>query len=30
MRDAQTAKLQVSRTGDRWFAYNMAANLAQM
>ena len=28
MRDAQTAKPQTFRTGDRWFAYNPAANLA--
>ena len=30
MRDAQTAKPQSFRTGDGWFAYNMAVNLAQM
>ena len=31
MRDAQTtAKAQSFRTGDGWFAYNLAANLAQM
>ena len=30
MRDAQTAKPQSFRTGDGWFAYNLAANLAQM
>ena len=30
MRDAQSAKPQVSRTGDGWFAYNVAVNLAQM
>ena len=29
MRDAQTAKPQTFRTGDGWFAYNLAANLAQ-
>ena len=26
MRDAQTAKPQTFRTGDGWFAYNLAAN----
>ena len=30
MRDAQTARPQAFRTGDRWFAYNLTANLAQM
>ena len=30
MRDAQTAKPQAFRTGDGWFPYNLAANLAQM
>ena len=29
-RDAQTAKLQSFRTGDGWFSYNLAVNLAQM
>ena len=29
MRDAQTARPQTFRTGDGWFAYNLAANLAQ-
>ena len=29
MRDAQTAKPQTFVTGDGWFAYNLAANLAQ-
>ena len=29
MRDAQTAKPQAFRTGGGWFAYNLAANLAQ-
>ena len=29
MRDAQTAKPQTFRTGNGWFAYNLAANLAQ-
>ena len=29
MRDAQTAKPQTFRTGDGWFAYNLAVNLAQ-
>ena len=28
MRDAQTAKPQAFRTGDGWFAYNLATNLA--
>ena len=28
MREAQTAKPQTLRTGDGWFAYNLAANLA--
>ena len=27
---AQTAKPQSFRTGDGWFAYNLAVNLAQM
>ena len=30
MRDAQTAKPQTFVTGDGWFAYNLAVNLAQM
>ena len=30
MRDAHTAKPQSFRTGDGWFAYNLAVNLAQM
>ena len=30
MRKAQTAKPQSFRTGDGWFAYNLAINLAQM
>ena len=30
MRDAQTAKPQTFRTGDGWFAYNLASNLAQI
>ncbi len=30
MRDAQTAKPQLFRTGDGWFAFNLATNLAQM
>ena len=30
MRDAQTAKPQSFRTGDGWFAYNLAVNLAQL
>ena len=30
MREAQTAKPQTFRTGDGWFAYNLAVNLAQM
>ena len=30
MRDAQTAKPQTFRTGDDWFPYNLAANLAQI
>ena len=30
MRDAQTAKPQTLRTGDGWFAYNLATNLARM
>ena len=30
MRDAMTAKPQTFRTGDGWFAYNLAVNLAQM
>ena len=29
-REAQTAKPQASKTGDGWFAYNLAVNLAQM
>ena len=30
MRDAQTAKPKAFRTGDGWFPYNLAVNLAQM
>ena len=30
MRDTQTAKPQVFRTGDGWLPYNLATNLAQM
>ena len=30
MRDAQTAKPQTFRTGDGWFPYNLATNLAQL
>ena len=30
MKNSQTAKPQASRTGDGWFAYNLAVNLAQM
>ena len=30
MRAAHTAKLQSFRTGDGWFACNLAVNLAQM
>ena len=30
MRDAQTAKPQTFVTGDGWFVYNLATNLAQM
>ena len=30
MQDAQTARPQTFRTGDGWFPYNLAANLAQM
>ena len=30
MRDAQTAKPQSFRTGDGWFAFNLATNLARM
>ena len=26
MKDTQTAKLHASRTGDGWFAYNVAVN----
>ena len=29
MRDAQTARPQAFRTGDGWFAYNLAATLAR-
>ena len=29
MRDVQTAKPQAFRTKGSWFAYNLAANLAQ-
>ena len=30
VRDLQSAKPQAFRTGDGWFAYNLAVNLAQM
>ena len=30
MRDAQTARPQAFRTGDGWFVYNLATNLAQV
>ena len=30
MRDAQSARPQAFRAGDGWFAYNLAANLAQI
>ena len=30
MRDAQTAKPQAFRTGDGWFVYNLAVNLARL
>ena len=30
MREAQTAKPQTFITGDGWFAFNLATNLAQM
>lgn len=30
MSDDQSAKPQSFRTGDGWFAYNLAVNLAQM
>ena len=30
MNDNQTAKPQAFRTGDGWFAYNLAVNLGQM
>jgi hypothetical protein len=30
MRDAQTAKPQTFVTGDGWFVYNLAVNLAQV
>ena len=30
MKDNQTAKPQAFRTGDGWFSYNLATNLAQM
>lgn len=30
MREAQTAKPQSFITGDGWFVYNLATNLAQM
>ena len=29
-RDSQTTKPQVFRTGDGWFAYNLATNLSQL
>ena len=30
MRDAQSGKPRMFRTGDGWFAYNVAVNLDQM
>ena len=30
MRDTQKAKPQAFRTGDGWFAYNLATNLSQL
>ena len=30
MRDAQTAKPESFKTGDGWFAYNLAVNQEQM
>ena len=30
MKDKQTAKPQVFRTGDGWFSYNLAVNLTQI
>ena len=30
MRDIQTAKPQTFQTGDGWFIYNLATNLAQL
>lgn len=30
VRDAQTAKPQIFKTGDGWFAYNLVTNLAQL
>ena len=30
MRDAQTAKPKAFRTGDGWFAFNLAGDPAQM
>ena len=30
MKDNQTAKPQAFRTGDGWFAYNLAVNRGQM
>lgn len=30
VRDAQTAKPQIFKTGDGWFTYNLVANLAQL
>ena len=30
MKDTQTAKPQVFRTGDGWFYYNRTKNLSQM
>ena len=30
MQDAQTSKPQTFRTGNGWFAYNLAVNLAQL
>jgi hypothetical protein len=30
IRDAQTAKPQIFKTGDGWFTYNLVTNLAQL
>ena len=30
MRDAQSAKPQLFRTGDGWFVYNLVTNLARL